>query len=92
VKRVIAGLLVLALSAAVLPASGTARAGGVRVGDAAAVTVGRTAEPERWWGVVGAIVCGLGMNVLRHYAPGDPGVIAATVGGCILAIMDVATT
>jgi predicted lysophospholipase L1 biosynthesis ABC-type transport system permease subunit len=90
VKRVIAGLLVLALSTAVLPASGTARAG--RVGDAAVVTTGRTAEPERWWGVAGAIVCGLGMNILRHYAPGDPGVIAATIGGCVLAIMDVATT
>lgn len=88
-KRVIAGVLVLALSVAVLPASGTARAG--RVGDAAAVTAGRTAEPERWWGVAGAIVCGLGANYIRHFGP-EPGVIAATIGGCALAIMDVATT
>jgi len=91
-KRIIAGVLVLALTAAVLPATGSARADGVRVGGQTTVVADRTAEPDRWWGVAGAIVCGLGANFIRHFGPVDPGVVAATVGGCVLAIMDVATT
>ena len=91
-KRVIAVGLVLALSAAVLSASGSARADGVRVGGQTAITTGRTAEPARWWGVVGAILCGLGANYIRHFGPTDPGVVAVTVGGCTLAVMDIAST
>ena len=91
-KRIIAGALVLALSVAVLPASGSARADGTRVGGQTAITTGRTAEPTRWWGVVGAIACGLGANYIRHFGPTDPGVVAVTVGGCVLALMDVVST
>ena len=87
-KRIIAGFLVIALAVAVLPTAGNARADGTRVAGQTAVMTGRTAEPARWWGVAGAILCGLGANYIRHFGP-EPGVVAATVGACALALMDV---
>lgn len=54
------------------------------------VSGGREAEPDKWWGVAGAMMCGWGMRFIR-VAPEigmNPYVLAATIGGCILALMD----
>jgi len=50
-------------------------------------------EAQRWWGVAGALVCGGGMLIIRKLLPAvpHPGVIAATVGGCMLALLDMVT-
>jgi len=50
----------------------------------------RVAEPEKWWGVAGAMLCGWGIRFIR-VAPEigmNPYVLAATIGGCLLAAMD----
>ncbi len=51
-------------------------------------------EIERWWGVGGAILCAAEIRLIR-YAPAigmNPYFIAAGLGGCILAAMDILTT
>jgi len=51
-------------------------------------------EIERWWGVVGAVICGAEIRIIR-VAPAigmNPYAIAAGVGGCLLAGLDVLTT
>ena len=57
-----------------------------------------TSEPgeeiERWWGVAGAAICGAEIRIIR-VAPAigmNPYMIAAGVGGCLLAGLDVLTT
>jgi hypothetical protein len=52
------------------------------------------AEVDRWWGAAGAILCGTEIRLVRVVpAIGlNPYVLAAGVGGCILAAMDVFTT
>ena len=51
-------------------------------------------EVQRWWGAAGAILCATEVRLMRVVpAIGfNPYVIAAGVGGCILAAMDVLTT
>jgi hypothetical protein len=51
-------------------------------------------EIERWWGAAGAAMCGMEFRLVR-VAPAigmNPYVMAAGIGGCVLAIMDIATT
>lgn len=51
-------------------------------------------EIERWWGVLGAVVCGAEIRIIR-VAPAigmNPYMLAAGVGGCLLAGLDVLTT
>lgn len=51
-------------------------------------------EAERWWGGLGAVLCASEMRLMR-VAPAigfNPYAIAAGLGGCILAAMDVLTT
>ncbi|NOT34563.1 MAG: hypothetical protein HOP12_10375 [Candidatus Eisenbacteria bacterium] len=53
------------------------------------------ADPERRWGVYGAWLCATGAFLLTHggvVTPANTGVVAATVGGCMLAALDVITT
>jgi hypothetical protein len=50
-------------------------------------------EEERWWGVVGAAMWGGEMYLIRS-APAigmNPYVLAAGIGGCLLAFLDAAT-
>lgn len=50
-------------------------------------------EAERWWGVAGAALCGGEMLLIRT-APVvgmNPYVLAAGIGGCLLAALDAAT-
>lgn len=67
------------------------------IGDGAPATMTRVSESEqteRWWGVMGAALCGLEVRLVR-VAPGigmNPYVMAAGIGGCILAMMDAWTT
>ncbi|TMQ71512.1 MAG: hypothetical protein E6K80_05400 [Candidatus Eisenbacteria bacterium] len=49
---------------------------------------------DRWWGAGGAVLCGLEIRLLR-VAPEigfNPYVLAAGIGGCLLAVLDCATT
>jgi hypothetical protein len=64
----------------------------IAVGDSQ--TVDPPAEIERWWGAVGAVLCATEIRLVRVVpAVGlNPYVIAAGLGGCILAAMDVFTT
>jgi hypothetical protein len=48
---------------------------------------------EAWWGVAGAALCGGGIRlaVTVPVLGMNPYVLAATIGGCVLALMDVAS-
>jgi hypothetical protein len=50
-------------------------------------------EPGKWWGALGAAICGVGAGLIRHQpAIGmNPYVLGATIGGCLLALIDSAT-
>ncbi len=83
-----------------IPIASTVRAQVATDGGVAPVAVGDSqavdppAEVERWWGTAGAILCGTEIRLVRVVpAIGfNPYVIAAGLGGCILAAMDVLTT
>ena len=77
----LAGLLPLSSS----PVS-TAHAASVGNSDAT-----RTATPERWWGAVGAMVCGAGIKLVTIVGP-QPSVLAVALSGCTLAALDVIST
>jgi hypothetical protein len=51
-------------------------------------------EAERWWGAAGAVLCGIEARlIIRAPAIGmNPYVLAAGIGGCLLALLDVKTT
>jgi len=51
-------------------------------------------EIERWWGVAGSVLCGGEIWLVRRLpAIGmNPYLLAAGIGGCILALIDVRTT
>jgi hypothetical protein len=60
--------------------------------------VSQTSDPvdeiERWWGVGGAMLCAAEVRLIR-YAPAigmNPYAIAAGLGGCMLAALDILTT
>jgi hypothetical protein len=96
------GLLVAALVAAGLigPIGTVAQAqdAGGEVGTSEAGGDWAGTEPiddlERWWGVAGAALCGAEGYLVRT-APAigmNPYVLAAGLGGCLLAALDVLTT
>ncbi len=92
--------LVVALAATLAPLSSVARAqqmSGEEGEPTGVVWTEESAEPgeeiERWWGVVGAAVCGAEIRIIR-VAPAigmNPYMIAAGLGGCLLAALDVMT-
>jgi hypothetical protein len=43
-----------------------------------------TEEVEHWWGVIGAMGCGLGARLI----PLDPIMIGPTIGFCLVALID----
>lgn len=49
---------------------------------------------DRWWGVAGAVLCGTEAWLIRRLPPigMNPYLIAAGIGGCILALIDVKST
>ena len=49
-------------------------------------------DNDKWWGAIGAVMCGSGLLLVRaNPAIGmNPYVLAATVGGCLLALLDCA--
>ena len=89
-------LLVLLALAVVVPPHSLAHAQ-LASGDGGAVVaeagVGGN-EIARWWGALGAALCGAEVRlILRAPAIGmNPYAIAAGLGGCLLAAMDVITT
>ena len=89
VKRLVMAMMALALCVTPLAAPGPARA---TEPDPAAGSAAADPVPDRWWGVAGALVCGAGLNLMHNCPPviGVVPVVAATIGGCILAAMDVA--
>lgn len=57
-----------------------------------------TGEPgdgiERWWGVLGAVLCGAEIRLIRS-APAlgmNPYALAAGIAGCSLALLDIMST
>ena len=48
---------------------------------------------EAWWGVAGAVICGTGIRLVQTVpvVGMNPYVLAATIGGCALALLDLAT-
>ena len=48
---------------------------------------------EAWWGVAGAVLCGGGIRLAQTVpvVGMNPYVLAATIGGCVLAAIDLAT-
>ena len=89
-RRVVAIAVLMLVTLSVLPVAAPASAADRTAAPAATVPTGRIATPEKWWGVAGAVLCGTGIRVIR-YAPEigmNPYVLAATIGGCVLAAMD----
>lgn len=87
-------LLLLMLVPCTLPVPARAQA------EDDATAVAQSADPaddpsaERWWGVVGGVMCGFEIRLIR-VAPQiglNPYVMAAGLGGCLLALLDVMTT
>ena len=84
--------LLLGLSIAqltTLPASARASEAVVEEADP-----GPGGEAERWWGVLGAALCGAEVRlIIRAPAIGmNPYALAAGIAGCTLALIDVMTT
>ncbi len=60
--------------------------GGVQVGRDESVDL------SRWWGAIGAAICGVGIRLTRVPVIGmNPYVIAPAIAGCMLALMDALT-
>lgn len=91
--------LAILVVAAVAPLAPVARAQSTNDGAVAPVTAvdsqssGPSVEVQRWWGAAGAILCGAELRLVR-VAPAiglNPYVLAAGLGGCLLAAMDIIT-
>jgi len=54
---------------------------------------GDSSGSEAWWGVAGAAICGGGIRlaVTVPVVGMNPYVLAATIGGCLLAALDIAS-
>ena len=101
------GRIVLALALTLtaimthLPAPAYARGAGAAGLEARAVEAiweeagtGADDEIERWWGVLGAALCGAEIRLIR-FAPAigmNPYALAAGISGCLLATLDIMTT
>ena len=92
--------LMLALATAVVPIPPFAHAEVAPLRSAAAGTAWDEAqsagddEIARWWGAVGAVLCGAEIRLIR-LAPAigmNPYVLAAGIGGCLLAALDIVTS
>lgn len=88
-------LLPLLVALAVAGLGATTKSHAEEVGDAPSMltSVGGDTAPEdldRWWGAVGAVMCGAELRLIR-VAPEigmNPYVLAAGIGGCLLAALD----
>lgn len=85
--------LVVALTAILTPVPPAARAqmATEAVGAEAGAAGG---EIERWWGAVGAVICGAEIRLITR-APAigmNPYALAAGLAGCGLAMLDIVTT
>lgn len=86
---VCASLLVAAVPASAPASDASSTAAGLEAGPSGADEV----EPEKWWGALGAAMCGAGVGLIRYYpAVGmHPAILAVTIGGCLLALLDIAS-
>lgn len=87
-RRVVLAALFAIASLLPLAPSPTSTAHAATVADSEAP---RAASPERWWGAVGAMVCGAGIKLVTMVGP-QPSVLAVAISGCALAALDVITT
>jgi len=55
--------------------------------------LGTSEEIQRWWGALGAAICGTEMWLIRTNPTlgMNPFALAAGISGCVLALMDAAT-
>jgi len=87
--------ILLLMAALVAPLGRTADAHSVAGRAGPAITEGVPGDDiQRWWGVAGAILCGVEIRlVIRVPAIGmNPYAIAAGIAGCALAALDIFTT
>jgi hypothetical protein len=90
-------MIVIAITA-LAPLVPSAQVAADEAGAPSATVVAQVSDPpvdaERWWGAAGAILCGAEVRLIRAVpAIGmNPYVLAAGVGGCLLAVMDIVTT
>jgi hypothetical protein len=86
------GILTAALcwSLAALPHPVPARGDEATPGDTVSV---EDADIERWWGIAGTVICGVGIRLMRVPGIGlNPWVLAPTIGGCLLGLIDAFTS
>ncbi len=96
-RTLLAALLLMATVVAPLGRPADARSVTIGAQMGPALSQGSDApgdETQRWWGVAGAMLCGLEIRlVVRVPAIGmNPYAIAAGLAGCALALLDVMTT
>ena len=93
--RALMGLVVLA-AVTLAPIARVADAQAVRATEVVAEEGGGGPpnETERWWGAAGAALCGAEIRlIIRAPAIGmNPYLLAAGIGGCILAYIDIRST
>ncbi len=94
----LAAALVMLLALTIAPLTPIARAQMEEAPEADVVGYedggGSGEEIERWWGALGAVVCGAEIRLVR-VAPAigtNPYMLAAGIGGCLLAGLDVLTS
>ena len=90
-RWMMAALMLAGVALTVLPARSMAEMPEASVQDSSGDPGG---EIDRWFGVIGAALCGGEMWLIRvNPVLGlNPGPLAAGIAGCALAILDVATT
>ena len=92
-RRLRVPALVLSLALLVPMAAPPVASAADRAATAASVTVSgadRSATPDSWWGVGGTVLCGLGIRLAINVPVigMNPYVLAATIGGCLLMLLD----
>lgn len=83
--------VIVGLSLLVCVAGVTTRVAPAQSAEATATTAqSGGSDEEKWWGALGAVMCGGGIYLVRsNPAIGmNPYVLAATIGGCVMMALD----
>ena len=93
--KVMRWMLVALLLSNVMPGiASRAWAQDVQIAEATAGADDSGVTADRWWGVFGAVICGVEIRLVSAGNPvgWNPWVLAAGIGGCALAALDAVTT
>jgi len=93
-NRLLLLLLVLTVAGLGTPAPRVVSAQDVGESSASTTWDGGSPEIERWWGAAGAVMCGAEGYLLRSVPTVglNPYVMTAGIAGCLIALLDIATT